>query len=290
MPATARALPPATDTRPRKNPGGARASGGTRQANPSGDSEENPRRRRRRRRRNPERNPAGAGSIVGLLLIGVAAGTVGYFGYREVRRRQKSRMLATSVDEALSMGATLEAAKDVMDDVQQPIALTIAPIPGFSGYAVVSDITVYAPGTLSASSPVSLKNVEFGSDAGGGENDLAYSGRMLDGTEFNGVASPTSDKAISALVVNVTPSFASKIYGELKAAMSGGKLDWNDPTTRDKTIAGVLRNVVPSVDWSKGLAPYVRNDKPSQLWYATQTLGALADQTYWNTRLREQEG
>lgn len=228
--------------------------------------------------------------MIGLVVIGAAAATVGYFGYREVRRRQKSRMLATSIDEALSMGATLEAAKDVMADVQQPIALTIAPIPGFSGYAVVPDITVYAPGTLSASSPVSLKNVEFGSDAGGGENELAYSGRMLDGTEFNGVASPTSDKSISALVVNVTPSFASKIYGELKAAMSDGKLDWNDPTTRDKTIAGVLRNVVPSVDWSKGLAPYVRNDKPSQLWYATQTLGAVADQTYWNKRLLEQGG
>lgn len=290
MPATARALPPAPESAPRNAPGGARASGSRRAANPD-DAEENPRRRRRRgRRRNPERNPAGAGSTLGLIVIGAAALTVGYFGTREIRRRYRSKMLATSVDAALSMGATLEAAKDVVADVQQPIALTIEPVPGNPGYALVPEITVYAPGTLSASSPVSLKNVEFGSDAGGGENDLAYAGRMLDGTEFNGVAPPTSDKAIAALVTNVTPDFASKVYNELRTAMSGGKIDWNDGPTRDKTISAVLRNVVPSVDWSKGLAPFVRNDKPSTLWYAVQTLGALADQTYWNKRLIEQGG
>lgn len=290
MPATARALPPATESHPRSAPGGARASGGDRRSrNPDQHSEENPRRKRRRmRRHNPGHNPAG--SMIGLAAIGFAAATVGYFGFREIRRRQRSKMLTTTVDEALSMGATLEAAKDVMDDVQQPVALTIEPIPGSLGYALVPDITVYAPGTLAASSPVSLKNVDFGSDAGGRTNDLAYSGRTLDGTEFLGIASPTSDKAISALVINVTPQFASKIYNELRSAMSKGTVDWSDPTTRDKLIASVLRNVVPSVDWSKGLAPYVRGDKPSQLWYATQTLGAIADHTYWNKRLLEQEG
>lgn len=288
MPATARALPSATESHRRTVPGGARASGGTRRAENPETTETNPRRRRRRHRNNPASNPPG--STIGLILIGLAAGTVGYFGYREVRRRQRSRMLATSVDGALSMGATLEAAKDVMADVQQPIALTIAPIKGNPGYALVPEITVYAAGTLSASTPTSLENVEFGTDAAGAPNDLEYSGRTLDGTEFNGVATPTSDKAISALVVNVTPDFANKIYGELSSAMSKGTIDWSDPTTRDKTISAVLRNVVPSVDWSKGLAPFVRNDKPSQIWYATQTLGAIADQTYWNKRLLQEEG
>lgn len=286
MPAAARALPPAPTPAPRNAPGGARASGG-RARNPEVEetTEENPRRRRRRRHHNPVRksNPP---STLGLIVIGAAALTVGYFGTREIRRRYRSKMLATSVDAAISMGATLEAAKDVVADVVQPIALTISPIPGNSGYAVVPDITVYAPGTLSASSPVSLKNVEFGSDAGGGPNDLEYAGRLLDGTEFNGVAPPTSDKAIAALVTNVTGEFASKIYGELKAAMSKGTVDWGN--THDQVIASVLRNVVPSVDWSKGLAPFVRGDKPSTLWAATQTLGAIADQTYWNKRLAEE--
>jgi hypothetical protein len=290
MPAThVRALPPPSAPIPRTTPGGARSSGGNRRArNPNDEAEENPR-RRRRRRRNPQKNPP---STFGLIMIGLAATAVGYFGYREIRKRRMQMML--SAEQVLSPGRTLAdmlaLGTPKVGSITQPIAMTITPIAGHTGYAVVSEIVVHAPGTLSAPEPVKLENVEFGSDAGGGFNDLAYAGRTLDGTEFNGVAPPSSDKALGALVVNVTPQFALALYEAFSKAMAKGTIKWSDGATRDDTIKKVLQNVAPKTDWSKGLEPYAYGGTESTVWNAALLMGTIADQSYWNRRLLEEEG
>lgn len=246
-------------------------------------AEENPRRRRRsrkgRRRHNPRRrNPVA--STLGILGIAVVATGVGYFGYRAYQRKHAlNKPLAESLASMLKPGATLAEVPFIVADVMQPVALTTVPIAGLSGYSLVPDIVVHAPGTLSNDEPMALRNVEFGSGAMGVPNDMMWEGRKLDGEEVTGVAAEGVGQAIGSLVTNVTPDTARQIYERTLAKLAAGG-EWE--SGHDAIIASILGQLAPSVDWSRGLAPYVRGDAASQVWSATQTIGAVASQSYSN--------
>ena len=248
---------------------------------PKSTKETNPRRRRKgrkgRRKNPPKPNPIS--SAVGLLAIGAAALGVGYVGYRAYARKRSAKAIGGSAAASLLQeGVTLAAIPSIVADVQQPISLSsVSPPPG--GYSLVPDLVVHAPGTMSNSTPLALRNSSFGSGPGGVPNDLMWTGRDLSGAEISGTAADGVSQAIGSLVVGVIPSVAQALYDRFVAMVGAGQ-DWEGQ--HDAMIATALKAVAPNVDWSKGLAPYVRGDAPSKLWSAAQAIGAVASQSLSN--------
>lgn len=226
-----------------------------------------------------EPNPSPMG-WAGITVLGLAAAGGGYWLYKQMNAPGKKEPKPTptgNVADLIEMGQTLAAAPAVVDDIRQPIVLSVLPgVPGADQVPML-DVAGYNPGAFDT--------VAFGRTPSGAAEDITYTGTYA-GTNDQASLSNTDTgaKAIASLVTNVTGDFARYAY-EFSLAKIGQQLNadaWGE--NHDAIIMEVLAKIAPMVDWSAGLAPFTPSDPESMVWTATQLLGTVANQSYWNKK------
>jgi hypothetical protein len=111
-----------------------------------------------------------------------------------------------------------------------------------------------------------------------------------------GVAYPVTDEAtwadgtlsgartqVGKLVTDLAPSLATVAYEEALRRIHTDGESYSVPSgTRDEFVASVLKNVVPSHDWSQGLEGL--SGQTAALWRGVSLVGQIAYQDYWVSR------
>ena len=223
----------------------------------------------------PRRNPAGS-TILVSVGAGVLAAGAGYGAYKLVQARRAAMLPGgEGVQSILDASTQLADVPFVVSDIQQPIILT-------RGVASEGADDVPVLRVMLAGQVVEPVLAKFGS--GGSATAMqVWSDLQQSASE------QIEPKAIAALLSGLTPAHTQAAY-ELALIQVGNGVDWTVAAERDAAIARILTELVPSTDWSKGLASYAYGGPEWQAWTATQTVGTVAAQSYANKRVLQGEG
>lgn len=238
------------------------------------------------RRKNPT-------ALTTALAIGggIAAVGLGYGIYRVVQHRKAlpahPAVVPTMPEDVLQgvLGnATLEEATFLVDDVQQPILLrtTPDPLPVDDEFDRVGSFSVKVERPMGKTTIEQSSGVAFGTadDAGNGDKELVLVDK--DGGYARHVM---PKKAIAYLISGLTPEFARLAYEFALLQIGQNGVDWSDPQQREVATSKILAKIAPKVDWSQGLEPYAVGSAPYKVWQGVQTMGAVANQSYYNKQM-----
>jgi len=238
-------------------------------------------------------NPRGRGHDRGLwspnpsptsILLGVglaAAAAIGGYALHKKYMSGDPNRIIPPVDPKLpayvKAGATLGESQSVIDDIQQPIYLATYDAPDPDEFSAL----VPAVHVLTNTTITPLNRAIFGLDPETltQPRDNSWTGWDMAGQKLTGQKSP---KAIALLVTDVTGDFAQNAYEYVLAAINQSESSWETDEVRDTTIANILSNIAPEIDWSQGLQPYVATSDAYTLWSAVLLIGQVAYQNLVN--------
>lgn len=87
---------------------------------------------------------------------------------------------------------------------------------------------------------------------------------------------------LAQLLTNLSPQATDLVYELMLMNVATHGRDLSDPATRDQTIQEVLSAAVKKVDWTQGLMPFAFGSPEADVWVATQMLGEIAHQSFFN--------
>lgn len=226
-------------------------------------------------------NPSAGSLLLGVVVAGAAvAGGVAI--YKHIHDPMKGGGNPNNQDpdavlkDFVKVGATLGESDYVVTDIKQPVYLSTSGTG--TQYPKVSEIAVLTNTTIQP-----LDEVIFGMDPANlstVQKENAWYG-WLNGKPMTGTKSP---KAVALLITNVTGEFARFAYEYALSRIAQNPQAW-DAGNRDTTIAGILAQIAPKLDWSKGLSPYTFGDAAYYAWVAVETIGTVAQQSLQNKQL-----
>lgn len=222
-------------------------------------------------------NPISQGLLIGAGIVALGAGAAGV-GYAVRRRNLKKRgeLPPAPVDEQQATDGIwsevwnpLRLRTDVVDDIAQPVQMRTDQAQPDPAFLEAPDLTVELP----SGEPRKMLYALFG---------IPDEGHMTldDGSGAAAMQVATQGKAIGSLMVPLMPDAIKAAYEWSLEDLSTHPGDWN--AQQDTAVRRILANMVPGIDWSRGLEPFAYGSPASQVWYGVQTIGAVASASMQN--------
>ncbi len=225
-------------------------------------------------------NPSGA-SVALAIGAGIAAVGAGYGAYKMAERRKFERKaLPSDVDvlQGIVGNSTLEETSFMVGDIQQPILLQTPtdPLPVDDEFDRVAQLRVQIVRPAGETTIEEPAGAVFGV---AGDSDQKI---MLVRPNGDYEVHTMPKKAIAYLISGLSPEYARLAYELALVHIVDKGVVWVDATQRDAATAQILTTLAPKMDWTQGLGPYTYGSLPWKAWVGIQTIGMVANQSYFN--------